>query len=392
MISTGSPDRRKTVDAIVLNSFVNDSRVLKTCRSLADAGYQVRVIALHDGSAGLPEVELVHGLPVHRVRLRTKHWWRSRPLQFVKYVEFLVRVASKYRGSAVYHCHDLNALPAGLLCRTVSRATCSVIYDAHEHESERAGFSWAMRLMTRVIERCLIGFADRVITVSPSIAAEYQRLYRIAEPIVVYNAPYFAAKVFDDSLRRRFGISKDAKIYLYQGALTAGRGLSMLLRIFSSLGPDLCIVFVGSGELEQNIEAAARRHGNIYHIPYVDPLELWRLTMAADYGIVLIENVCRSYYYCLPNKLFEFMMAELPVLVSDMLELKRFVEEYGVGLVSRVDEVAVRTAIAELANCDRDRVVANIRRVKTRFTWETQEKKLLEVYAGLSVQAARSVR
>lgn len=376
--------RGKRVTCIVLNSFVNDSRVLRTCRSLISAGYWVEIIALHDGQSGLPEHEVVHGISVHRVKLSTKRWWRARAVQHLKYLEFLVRVCRRYRESDIYHCNDLAALPIGVMCRLLSRGMARIVYDAHEHESERNGFSPMMRCMTRVVERALIRYADRVITVSPSIAEDYERLYGVPRPEVIYNVPYYIEKRQTDQLRGSLGIGNTQSIFLYQGALTKGRGIETMLRVFAGLGDRYCLVLIGDGPLSSMIQEWARRYANIFHIPAVEPMSLWELTFSADYGIALIENTCRSYYLCLPNKLFEFMMAELPVIVSDMFELERFVRTHGVGIVSVVAEDELRKSVMAIVEADRERYVSNIRAVKARYTWERQEATLTSVYGRVS--------
>lgn len=377
-------EARKTVACIVLNNFVNDSRVLKTCRSLISHGYSTEVIALHDGRSDLPENETVHGVPVHRIRLATKRWSRLGAVQVLKYCEFIVRALRRARSADICHCNDLSALPVGAICRVLSRGRLRVVYDAHEHESERNGVAPWQRFLTRQLERFLLRWADCVITVSPSIAEDYVRLYGITPPAVIYNAPYYVEKRRKHLLRERLGIDASRKIFLYQGALIRGRGIELLLRVFAGLDQRCCLVLIGGGPLSDSIQQYAREHDNIFHIPFVDPLALWEFTFSADFGIALIENTCRSYYFCLPNKLFEFMMAELPVVVSNMFELQRFVTAHEVGVVSEVSEEALRRSVIELLHSDQDRLVSNIRAVKALYTWEQQEAKLIGLYADLT--------
>jgi glycosyltransferase involved in cell wall biosynthesis len=381
----GKHQESPRVCCIVINSFVNDSRVLKTCRSLVAGGYSVRVVALHDGRADLPEFEEQYGFSVHRIKLSTKKWWRLKSVQFLKYVEYVFRVWRTYRGFDVYHCNDLNALPIGVLCRRSSKGRSRVVYDAHEHESERNGFSAFMRAACRWLEGKLIRHADRVITVSPSIAADYARIYGIDAPEVIYNAPYYTEKTLKNTLREKLGIRKEQRIFLYQGALTKGRGIEILLSAFADLDDNYCLVLIGGGPLVDLIDRYVQQRTNIFHVGMVDPLSLWELTFSADYGIALIENTCRSYYMCMPNKLFEFMMAELPVVVSKMLELERFVTTHNVGIVADLSKESLREAIRTIAGADYATYVRSCRAVKALFTWEKQEEKLLALYRGLDV-------
>jgi glycosyltransferase involved in cell wall biosynthesis len=341
------------------------------------------VIALHDGRSDLPESEIVHGVPVRRIRLATKRWSRLGAVQVLKYCEFVARAVRRARSTDICHCNDLSALLVGAIARVLSRGRLRVVYDAHEHESERNGFAPWQRFVTRQLERLLLRWADCVITVSPSIAADYVRLYGIETPAVIYNAPYYVEKRSRNLLREQLGIDPSRKIFLYQGALIRGRGIEVLLRAFAALDERCCLVLIGGGPLAASIQQHAREHDNIFYVPFVDPLALWEYTFSADFGIALIENTCRSYYLCLPNKLFEFMMAELPVIVSSMFELERFVTTHAVGVVSDVSAQALRRSVTELLHADQERLVSNIRAVKALYTWEQQEAKLLELYAGL---------
>lgn len=114
------------VVSIVLNNFTNDSRVLKECISLQRAGYHVQVIALHENN--LLEKEHVQGVPVYRVKLKTRNWSKWKPIQLVKYFELAVRVVKKFRNKVdAVHCHDLNALPLGFLIKKLSNKTVRII-------------------------------------------------------------------------------------------------------------------------------------------------------------------------------------------------------------------------------------------------------------------------
>ena len=103
--------------SIVLNNFKNDSRVLKENISLQNAGYHVKVVALHEEP--LEEYENVQGLSVHRVKLKTRHWPKHTLVQFIKYFEFIYRCVKKYRKTNIVHCNDLNALPIGVIIKMI---------------------------------------------------------------------------------------------------------------------------------------------------------------------------------------------------------------------------------------------------------------------------------
>jgi len=164
-----------TVVSIVLNNFKNDSRVLKENISLQNAGYKVKVIALHEKP--LAEFEVVQNIQVHRIKLKSRAWSKNKAIQLLKYFEFIFRVVQQYKDSDILHCNDLNALPIGYIIKKFFNQNIKVIYDAHEYETEISGLHGIQKTITKKIEKFLIKYADAVICVSDAIANEYVKLY-----------------------------------------------------------------------------------------------------------------------------------------------------------------------------------------------------------------------
>lgn len=167
-----------------------------------------------------------------------------------------------------------------------------------------------------------------ILVVSESIADWYKEEYKIDRPSVVLNAPNRRKLKSNNYFCQQLDIREDQIILLYQGGLALGRGVHLILDAFKARGDDkLVVVFMGYGLLEADIIAAAKQHKNIYFFPAVSPRIVLEYTSSADLGISLIENTCLSYYYCMPNKIFEYAMAGLPVLVSNMKDMSKLVTE-----------------------------------------------------------------
>lgn len=376
---------KSTVASIVLNNFVNDSRVLKECLSLHKHGYDVTVVALHD--EGQEEREIIQGIPVHRIKLLSRKWSKKRAVQLFKYLEFLYKAVHNYKKYDIIHCNDLNALPVGAIIKMIFNRKARIVYDAHEYEINDVPNEkrWSIRLKY-LLEKFLIRYADKVMTVSDSIANEYVRLYNIKKPALVLNTPPYQEVKKRNLFRERFGISKDTAIFLYQGGLSAGRGVEVVLEAFKDAEDDKnAIVFMGYGPLEEHIKEASRNHNNIFFHEAVTPDLLLDYTSSADFGIATIEDSCLSYKYCLPNKMFEYIMAEIPVIVSNLPEMKRVIKTYGIGVVAEENTPqGLLTAIQEAQNLDKRMLREKIKEVKKRYNWQTQEKVLIEVYKELA--------
>jgi len=369
---------------IVLNNFTNDSRVCKTSIALHKLGIPVEVVALHD--SGLNEKECCEGFSVRRIKLSTKNLPKISILQLIKYIEFLVRVFIKYRNQVGYvHCNDLGALPIGFLFKRFSKGNVKVVYDCHEYETERDGMSDALKKILKFFERRLIGCADSVLTVSESIACCYVDDYAIAKPKLVLNCPMFNDQVKQNLFRTVFGIRADQTIFLYQGGLKGGRGIELILEAFSDLKSDRnVLVCMGFGPLEDAIKEKARKYNTIFFHPAVNQDVLLTYTSSADYGILFYEDTCLNHRYCSPNKIFEYLMAGLPVLTSNLYEVRRLVEKEGVGIVAKENTVeSFRDAVIASLEQDYSAIQANVFNARTKYCWEEQEKVLKEVYDNI---------
>lgn len=373
----------KKVTSIVLNNFKNDSRVLKENISLQQAGYDVKVVALHEEP--LKEFDEIQNIFVHRIKLKSRNWSKNKFIQLLKYFEFISRAVKGYKNSDIVHCNDLNALPIGVLIKKFFNKNVKIVYDAHEYETEVNGLKGIQKIVVKKLENYLIPYADKVICVSDAIANEYIKLYDIEKPALVLNTPLYQKVEKKDIFREYFDITKEKTIFLYQGALSNGRGIEILLDTFKSIEDDKSvIVFMGYGPLEELIISASKSDQNIYFHNAVSPDVLLDYTASADFGISTIEESCLSYRYCLPNKMFEYLMANISIIVSNLPEMKKVVESNSIGIVAQENTVnGLKDAINKAIFLDKEELNKNIQKVKELYNWEEQEKVLLKVYREL---------
>jgi glycosyltransferase involved in cell wall biosynthesis len=393
----------------VTNSVVADSRVIREAAALASSGREVVVVAMHDGEPQ-PRVERMDGFTVRRVRRdplargysppsspgspaarRTGGLLRIAPAL----ADFQVRAAwTGWRERArVYHAHDLSTLPAAWIAARLAGGR--LVYDAHELFTEIGRLPPAARAALRVVERALIGRADRVITVNDSIAGELARRYRVPTPRVVRNCPRTGGRMPSregSSLRARAGLPEGARVVLYQGMLMPHRGLENLVRA-APLFHDAHLVLMGWGPLRDALETLVAEVGAAPNVRLVDGVpvdELLAVTAGADIGAVPYRNIGLNNYYTSPNKLFEYLVAGVPVVASRLPELVRVVDGEGVGRTFDPEEPA---SIADAVNALFDdpaaleRVRAAVASVRHRYTWESECRTLLEVYASLAESA-----
>jgi glycosyltransferase involved in cell wall biosynthesis len=374
----------KKVASIVLNDFRHDSRVLKECRTLINAGYEMAVIAMY--ADDLPLLETKDGLQVYRVPIATQKLPGNIFFSAVKYIHLLWKMYRIARRYDILHCNDIEALPIGVFTKWLGRSK-KVVYDAHEYESEKSGVSGFRKKLLFWFERFFIRHADRVLTVGEQIALEYRRLYNIEKPAVVMNCPVLQERKTNTSLlREKLNIPAEQELILIsQGTLTPDRGINETLDAFmESNRMDMALVFMGYGSLTEKIKQLASERDNIYYMPPVRPEDVVDYTSSADVGLTFIENICLSYYYSLPNKFFEYIHAGLAIISWPSYEMKSIIEEANAGIVT--DDFSKEAIVKVLKSLDKVKVEQYKKqssKLKYKFSWQKQEAVLMEVYKYL---------
>lgn len=371
----------KKILQIVFNDFTNDSRVLRHSLSAVRAGYKVDIVALHRES--LPIQENIEGAEVYRVPLRTRSLPKSLPFQLVKYAELFFFLLKRIHLYDLIHCNDLDPLLMAILLKKLSRNRIQIVYDAHELQTERflKNPAWQTDLKKN-LESKLVSYVDRFITVGPLIAAEYAKRYNVRPPEVIYNCPYSQKGEKKDHFRSLFGIPADHKIFIYQGLISAQRSTDKLIEAFShpEMPKNVSLVLLGYGPLVQSDRPKALSH-RIYHHPAVKYGDLLSYTRSADYGLLTIENNCTNHNLCLPNKFFEYAMAGLPVLTTNLLQVSEFLKEYPMGITcNSMTPRDIVSGVQHILEIPYESMRQQALRVSSLYNWEAQEKKLLQVY------------
>lgn len=375
----------KSVLSIVFNNFLHDSRVLKECISLQKGGYSVRVAALHSGD--LPEEDEIAGVPVTRIRLRTRQWSKNRLVQLIKYAELWLRLIRMARQVDILHCNDLEPLPVVVLAKWLVNRRAKIVYDAHELEFDKsdAQTKYYPRFLLRAAERFFIRHSDAMMVVSPLIADAYVQRYKIPRPVVVMNCPnYRKPGPHEDLFREKFGIQAHQRIFLYQGGLSPHRGVELLLDIFPKLGDEYVLVVLGFGLLVPMVEQAAEKHANIFYHPAVSPTELDRYTACADVGFCLYQGFSGNHNLTIGNKIFQYIMAGLPVVASNLEGLKYVLtSQMGVVVQDFRDPGQLQEAIREIGTWKPEDYRPHLEAAARTYNWENQETALLTVYRSL---------
>lgn len=230
--------------------------------------------------------------------------------------------------------HDLPMLPVGVWL--ADRCGARLVFDSHELWCEQ-NFPRSWRRAWGRVESRHMGRCDAVITVNASIAAELRHRHRLADVQVVTNAapePPQQAR----SLRQACGIPHEHRVLLYQGSLSEGRQLAQVVQAMHQIRAlDWHLVMLGDGVLRSRLQRLAGRgpaRDRIHILPAVPQDDLLAWTASADAGLVPYVADCMNSMLCTPNKLYEFISAGLPILASDLPELRSIVRDRGFGMVA----------------------------------------------------------
>jgi len=393
---TNSAKRPFKVCMHITDAGYPDYRVMREATALVEAGYEVSMVDIIDererpAEEDIADVHMKHVfMPSLFIPTRFKPWF------LVKSAAMIVRGAIRLaRTSAdIYHAHDVKALPACYIAARLHHKP--LIFDSHEIPLDDPNITrWrrlsalAARALTRMLPRC-----TGVITASPLYAREiHNEFHYHPEITLVRNVPLYREIPKSDCLRQHLGLSPNVRIALYQGNIQANRSLDQLVHAAPFLESNIVIVMMGRAvettrvQLEDLIvsNGVADRVKIIPPVPYEELLD-W--TASADIGLTIFQpGYTRSIRYCLPNKLFEYLMAGLPVLSSQLDAIAELLETYDVGQVLPSLEpsdvgASINAMLADPAALARMHSNA-LKAARQEFHWENEKQRLFELYDAI---------
>jgi glycosyltransferase involved in cell wall biosynthesis len=355
----------------VINDLVTDNRVHKVAGSLQKMGFEPVLVGRL-----LPESQsLSREYKTHRMKL----WFRKGVLFYAEYNLRLFFYLLKSK-SDLFVSNDLDTLPANYLASRIKRKP--LVYDSHEYFTEvpeligrpfvKSVWIW--------LEKLLVPRVDAAYTVCDSIAEAYRDLYKI-DFKVVRNLPISIIHPMTRSHR----MNNTSKVILYQGALNMGRGVEAAIRTMQFLdGAELWLA--GDGDLTAQLKQMVdelKLKDKVKFLGRMPLLQLQEITRQADLGISLEEDLGLNYRFALPNKLFDYIQAGVPVLVSNLPEMRRIVDHYQIGAIADTHQRKELAEIMKTALFDEEKRLLwkqNLMTTATELCWENEEEVLRQVY------------
>jgi len=342
-------------------------RALKQIRSLAARGHSVTALSL---AGDAPPIALPDA-----VRVRTMPFPAgSGPGWFLDVHRGMRDMLSMLRPRHV-HASDLYVLPA---CAAHARAgSRRLSYDARElypHVASTAGKPWSTWFW-RLLEGYYIRRAHTVFTVSNRIADHLAKMYAIPRPTIIFNAPDVRIPpTVRTDIRSTIGLDSTVPLVVHAGQIRAGRGVDLLVGALPMM-PHIHVALLGYGPAVEDMRELARAQGTasrLHVLEPVSPMDVPFFIRTADVGVTLLDDSCLNHRYALPNKLFDYFAAGLPVVASDLPEIMDVLRRFKAGIAARPGTDQLGQAILDVIR-NPEPFRDGARAASSIFNWEAVE-------------------
>jgi len=360
----------KKIIVTVTNDLTSDQRVHKVCRTLHNAGYDVFLIGR----------KLSNSKPLNR-SYRTKRISLLFNKGVLFYAEFNLRLffVLLFYKKDVLLANDLDTLLPNYLISKLQIK--KLVYDSHELFSEipelvNKPFT---KKVWRSLERLVLPNLKNTYTVSNSIADYYDKKYQTKFK-VIRNLPLMIRTIS----KGNFSFDhKEEKIILYQGAINIGRGLELIINTMPFIS-NCILVIIGNGDIIKNLKSYVKNINLVKKVRFLEsltPNELQKITPLANIGISIEEDLGLNYRFSLPNKIFDYINAEVPILVSNLPEMRKIIDTHKVGeIVKDRSPQKLALQIKELLKKDYSE---ELKKAKKELIWENQEEELLAIFRNI---------
>jgi len=369
----------KTAIVSVINDISTDQRVDRTCRTLTKLGFEVLLVGRK-----LKDSQPISGRPYKTFRMR---------LMFTKgplfYAEYNIRLFFflLFKSATLLVSNDLDTLTANFFVNKIKKN--KLVYDSHEY------FTGVPELVNRQkvqkiwknIEQHIFPKLKTIITVNDSIAKLFAEEYK-KEINVIRNVSLFR-KVIPAVSPEKIGLPTDKKFIVLQGAgINIQRGAEEAVAAMQYID-DAILLVIGGGDVLQILKNSVQQfhlEQKVIFIPKMPIDKLFDYTRLAQIGLTLDKDTNINYRFSLPNKLFDYIQARIPVLASPLPELKKIIEQYQIGMMIENHDpkhIAEKIKIM-LADVNQKKIwKENLNFAATELCWENEEKKLIEIFNNL---------
>jgi len=361
----------------VTNDLTHDQRVRKVCASLQKLGYTPHLV----GRKLKSSAAISRDYPTTRFRLV----FTKGALFYAEYNLrlFLFLLVKNYK---YIHANDLDTLLASFLASKLRSK--KIVYDSHEYFTEVPELqnNPIAKRTWECIENWIFPKLKNVITVNESISNLYKEKYCVSVNIM-RNIPDVRPVTMIYKDRNMLGLPEDKKILMIQGTgINVDRGNEEVVAAMQHL-EDFFLLIIGSGDVLPALKNQVKTLGIEDRVMFKDKMpygELYHYTAQADAGLSVDKDTNINYKFSLPNKIFDFIHAHVPCIVSDLVEVKRVITDYEVGtILSSHEPKQMAEEIKNFFNGEspKIRLKENLSKAASELTWENEAKVLEQIYS-----------
>lgn len=372
-----------------------NTRIFQEAKSLKKKGYRVTLLGFSNKEKRF--YRRINGIDCFSYYLEDRRSGIHKIYRYFTSLSMIFRITlfilkKKYD---VYHAHNFHTLPASVISAKIHKA--KVIYDTHEswtiHKAQKLH---PEHIFAFIAEKIFLRFVDRFVTVNEFVREFYKEKFMIKDGVVLYNnhplKPLKRIRIFHNELN----LEPYKIIVLFQGGFwNKARGIKELIESAKYTDKRAVIVFLGFGspDMLDKMNSLIRQHNLESKVFIIQPKpsdEILEFTMSADIGMNLINREGKAQDFQSPWKLFEYCMAGLAVVSTDLPFHQKVHKKYKIGpLVSRNNNpkniaLVVNDLIKEPEKLSLYKKNAR-KAAETEYNWENQEEKLLLLYKQLGV-------
>ncbi|MDP2724557.1 MAG: glycosyltransferase family 4 protein [Bacteroidales bacterium] len=367
----------KKVLVSVINDLVTDQRVKKVCGTISQLGFDITLVGRRlRNSPSMDE----RAYEVHRMNLL----FEKGPLFYAEYNLRLFGFLLSNKADLLVS-NDLDTLLPNFLASRIKRIP--LVYDSHEYFTEVPELvnRPVVQKIWKSIERWIFPKLKQVFTVNDSIAGLFYKDYGI-RPIVVRNIPPKSNHQILKT-RKELGLPEDKYILILQGAgINVHRGSEEMVEAMPFIENTLLLI-IGGGDVVSWLKKRVLElnlSDRVIFKPRMPYSELIHYTANANAGLTLDKDSNLNYRFSLPNKLFDYIQAGIPVISSPLPEIQKIIDTYQVGCyIPDHDPMNIAKKINEvLANQEQMKIwKKNCSFASLELNWEAEEKKVIDVYS-----------